>query len=174
MLGTVLSQQGATAEALAEFRATIKLRPASAEAHVSLGQMLAQAGDSEGAAAALAEAERLNRKKADAQASSFAVAVGLERLKAGDLAGAIDRARVCPGAHRRRQTARRRREAPDALTRACRRSVICSAWRTITERPAPPRLPAGPPDRSAVRPRIRRPRERRSERPAGARGADLT
>ncbi len=93
MLGTVLRQQGATSEALAEFRATIKYQPTSAEAHLSLGQMLQQSGDAGGAATAFAEAERLNRKKADAQASTFAVGVGLGKLKAGDIAGAIERFR---------------------------------------------------------------------------------
>jgi Flp pilus assembly protein TadD len=89
MLGTVLRQQGEKAAALAEFRATIKYRPASAEAHLSLGQMLIQAGDKDGAAAAFAEAERLNAQKANAQASTFAVGVGLEKAKAADLVGAI-------------------------------------------------------------------------------------
>jgi Flp pilus assembly protein TadD len=42
---------------------------------------------------ALKEAERLNRKKADEQAASFAVAVGLQRLKAADVSGAIERFR---------------------------------------------------------------------------------
>ena len=35
------------------------------------------------------EAERLNRKKADEQASTFAVGVGLQKLKTGDVAGAV-------------------------------------------------------------------------------------
>ena len=39
------------------------------------------------------EAERLNRKKADEQASTFAVGVGLEKLKTGDLAGAVAKLR---------------------------------------------------------------------------------
>jgi Flp pilus assembly protein TadD len=93
MLGTVLRQQGLTEEALAEFRATIKYNPTSAEAHLSVGQMLRQSGDRAGAAAAFEEAERLNKRKADAQASTFAVGVGLEKLKAGDLPGAIERFR---------------------------------------------------------------------------------
>ena len=93
MLGTVLRQKGAATEALAEFRATIAYRPTSAEAHLSLGQMLAQMGQAEAAAASLAEAERLNARKADAQASTFAVAVGAEKIKSNDLAGAIDKFR---------------------------------------------------------------------------------
>jgi Flp pilus assembly protein TadD len=60
---------------------------------LSLGQLLKQTGDAKGAAAAFAEAERLNQRKADAQASTFAVGVGREKLKAGDVAGAIERFR---------------------------------------------------------------------------------
>ena len=93
MLGTILRQQGATSDALAEFRATIAYLPTSAEAHLSLGQLLTQMGQTDAATAALAEAERLNARKADAQASTFAVAVGLERIKANDLTGAIERFR---------------------------------------------------------------------------------
>jgi tetratricopeptide (TPR) repeat protein len=100
MLGTVLRQKGATADALAEFRATITYRPSSAEAHLSLGQLLAQSGQNESAAAAFAEAERLNQRKADAQASTFAVAMAAEKLKAGDTKGAVaalrDAVRLAP------------------------------------------------------------------------------
>ena len=93
MLGTVLRQHGATSEALAEFRATIAHRPTSAEAHLNLGQILTQMGQTEAAAASFAEAERLNARKADAQASTFAVAVGAEKIKSDDLAGAIEKFR---------------------------------------------------------------------------------
>jgi Flp pilus assembly protein TadD len=55
--------------------------------------LLKQTADAKGAAAAFAEAERLNQRKADAQASTFAVGVGREKLKAGDVAGAIERFR---------------------------------------------------------------------------------
>jgi Flp pilus assembly protein TadD len=55
--------------------------------------MLQRRGDDAGAAQAFAEAERLNKRKADAQAATFAVSVGLGRLKAQDLAGAIERFR---------------------------------------------------------------------------------
>jgi protein O-GlcNAc transferase len=89
MLGTVLRQQEALDEAIAEFRFAATLNPASAEAQLSLGQALAIKGDAAGSATALAEAERLNTLKSNAQASTFAVGVGLERLKAADLAGAI-------------------------------------------------------------------------------------
>src|SRR6185295_6529409 len=93
MLGTILKQQGALAEAESRFRSAIKYRPTSAEAHRSLGQTLRQEGQDQAAAAALAEADRLDRKTADAQASSFAVSVGVEKMSAGDYAAAIARFR---------------------------------------------------------------------------------
>ena len=55
--------------------------------------MLGQAGQPAEAAAAMQEAERLNRRKADEQASAFAVAVGIQKLEAKDMAGAIERFR---------------------------------------------------------------------------------
>jgi protein O-GlcNAc transferase len=93
MLATVLKQEGDGAAALEEIRATIKYRPTSAEAYLSLGQLLTQRGDSAGAAAAFAEADRLQARKADDEASTFAVGVGTERARAGDLPGAIDQFR---------------------------------------------------------------------------------
>jgi protein O-GlcNAc transferase len=93
MLGTILKQQGALAEAESRFRSAIKYRPTSAEAHRSLGHTLRQQGQDRAALAALAEADRLDRKTADAQASTFAVSVGVRKLSAGDSAGAIERFR---------------------------------------------------------------------------------
>jgi tetratricopeptide (TPR) repeat protein len=55
--------------------------------------MLSQMGQSAAAAEAIEEADRLNRKKADEQASMFAVAVGLKKLEVQDVAGAIERFR---------------------------------------------------------------------------------
>jgi Flp pilus assembly protein TadD len=89
MLGTVLRQQGRTDEALAELRETVRLQPRSAEAQLSIGQMLRQRGNAAGAAAAFAEAERLNALKANDQAATFAVSAGLKKLAAKDLPGAI-------------------------------------------------------------------------------------
>ena len=60
--------------------------------------------DPEGAAAAFAEAQRLNRMKADSQAAVFAVNAGLERLQKGDLRGG-DRALPRGGPARPRQRA---------------------------------------------------------------------
>jgi tetratricopeptide (TPR) repeat protein len=93
MLGTVLKQKGEWDKAIAELRTAIGLRADLTEAHQSLAQLLQQRGDTEGAKLAQAEADRLNQRKADAQASAFAVSVGRQRLEAGDRAGAIDRFR---------------------------------------------------------------------------------
>jgi Flp pilus assembly protein TadD len=84
-----LKQQGDVDGAVAGFRRAIELRPSSAEAHLSLGQLLQQRGDTAGAGAAFGEAERLRKLKADAQASTFAVGVGRAKLRQRDLAGAI-------------------------------------------------------------------------------------
>ena len=70
-------------------RQTIRLNSSSAEAHTTLAQLLREKHDEEGAAAALAQAERLNRRKADAQASVFAVNAGVNELKKPDVPAAI-------------------------------------------------------------------------------------
>jgi Flp pilus assembly protein TadD len=99
MLGTVLKQQGKVDDALAEFRTAIKIRD-SAEPHLNIGQILQQRGDREGAAAAFAEAERLNKKKADTQAAAFAASAGRTKIGQGDVVGAIasfrEAARLAP------------------------------------------------------------------------------
>src|SRR5262249_37253119 len=89
MLATVLKQQGQLDVALEEVRRTIAIDPTSAEAQTTLGQLLQSNHDAEGARAAFAEAERLHRVKADAQAAAFALNAGLEQLKRKDLGGAI-------------------------------------------------------------------------------------
>ena len=89
MLGTILRQQGRAADAVAEFRRTIALEPRTAEAHLSLGQMLERSGDTAGASAALAEAERLNALKASEQAAAFALSRGSEKLRQGEVRAAI-------------------------------------------------------------------------------------
>ena len=57
---------------MAQLREAIRQQPGYAEAHTSLGQLLQQQGDRAGASAELAEADRLTRRKADAQAAAFA------------------------------------------------------------------------------------------------------
>ena len=89
MLATVLKQQGAIDEAIAHFRRAVDLQPTMAEGYLSLGQSLQQQGRAEEAGAALEQAQKLNQRKSDAQASTFAVSVGNRKLEAGDTAGAI-------------------------------------------------------------------------------------
>jgi tetratricopeptide (TPR) repeat protein len=92
MAGTILKQQRNCRDAIVEFRKTIGYQPDLAEAWLSLGQCLRQASDP-AADAALAKAAELNKRKADSQAATFAFNAGLEKLKANDLAGAIERFR---------------------------------------------------------------------------------
>ena len=89
MLGTVLRQIGKPEEALAEFEATLKHDPSSAEAWISIGQMRQRQRDAEGAAAAFAEADRIRKKKADAQAALFAIKTGMQKLQADDVPAAV-------------------------------------------------------------------------------------
>ena len=100
MLGTILRQQGAAADAIAQFRRTIVLEPCTAEAHLSLGQMLERSGDTAGASAALAEAERLHAQTADEQAAAFALSRGADKLRGGEVRAAIvelqDAVRLAP------------------------------------------------------------------------------
>ncbi len=89
MLGTILRQQGDQDGALAEFRRTIEYEPQSPEAFLSIGQILQRRNDQAGAAAAFAEADKLNKQKADQQAAVFALSGGRERLRKNDLPGAL-------------------------------------------------------------------------------------
>jgi tetratricopeptide (TPR) repeat protein len=93
MIGTVLKQLGSLDDAVTEFKTAVKERPLSIEAHRSLGLALTQQGQKAAGDAEIAEAERLTRKAADAQASTFAVSVGERLAKSGDYAGAITRFR---------------------------------------------------------------------------------
>jgi tetratricopeptide (TPR) repeat protein len=90
MLGTILRKQGDAEGAIFEFRETIKYQNESADAYLSLGQILQQKNEPTLAAQAFAEAERLNRKKADRQAAVFAVSVGVDKIRKNDLAGAVE------------------------------------------------------------------------------------
>jgi Flp pilus assembly protein TadD len=100
MLGTIYKQRGRADEALAEFRETIRLNPSSADAYTSMAQVLDARNDKTGAAAAFAEADRLNKRKAESQASVFAVNAGRELMKRGQLQPAIakfrDAVRLAP------------------------------------------------------------------------------
>ena len=90
MLATVLVQQGENDEALSEVREAVRLAPRMAEAQLLLGQILKGRDDAEGARAAFAVADQLNKKKSDAQAAAFAFAAAEAKAKAGDDGGAIE------------------------------------------------------------------------------------
>jgi Flp pilus assembly protein TadD len=89
MLATILRRRERVDEAVGHLRAAIGLRSDLAEAHQSLAQLLERQGDHDGARAAQEEADRLNKRTADSQASAFALSVGEQKLKDGDLEGAI-------------------------------------------------------------------------------------
>jgi tetratricopeptide (TPR) repeat protein len=89
MLGTVLRQMGRPEEALAQFQETLTHDPQSAEAWISIGQLRQRQRDADGAAAAFAEADRIRKIKADAQAALFAIKTGMQQLQAGDIAAAV-------------------------------------------------------------------------------------
>jgi tetratricopeptide (TPR) repeat protein len=59
-------------------------------AHYTLAQVLRQRGDSAGATAVLAEAERLRHQREQNQRASVLTSVGTARLDAGDFAGALE------------------------------------------------------------------------------------
>src|SRR5260370_20386786 len=84
-----------------QFRTRIRRDPESGAAQASLAEALQATHDAAGGAAALAEAERLNKVKADGQAAVFAVNAGLESLKRHEVAAAIARfreaVRLAPG-----------------------------------------------------------------------------
>src|SRR6185503_2197398 len=89
-LGTVLQQKGETEAAISEFREAIKLAPRNPEIHNTLGNALRAKGDREGARAEFAEGARLQTLKSNNQAAMFALNTGVQRMKAGDVDGAIE------------------------------------------------------------------------------------
>ena len=122
------------------------------KAHLSLGQALTQTGQKEQAAEAFAEAERLNKRKADAQASTFAVSVGLEKLKAGDAKGrSSDSAKPCGWRRRtrRRITSWRSRSGASAPEpRRAPTSTRRRGWRHTSAHPGSADCPCGASSRS--------------------------
>ena len=173
MIGTVLKQQGALDEAIAQFRKRDQV-PAAVRRGASQPRPGAEPAGRHGQAAAaeLAEADRLNRRTADAQASTFAVSVGVQKAEGGRLPR---RHRAVPRGHppRRRQPA----GALSARARAApHRRAGRSAMRTspTAHRLAPylgrPATTSHDRRRRAVPARARR-RWRASRRPSRARRA---
>jgi Flp pilus assembly protein TadD len=93
MLGTLLLRADRLDEAMAEFRQVIVYDPELPEAHRSIADILRRRDDEPGAASAMAEADRLIQRRADVQASLFALGTARSLLKKNDIAAAIEQLR---------------------------------------------------------------------------------
>lgn len=91
-LGAVLAGRGEPEEAARALRQSIAIRPDVPGAHYTLARVLGRTGDPE-ASRALAEAERLARRRRLEQEAVVRTAVGSRRLASGDLAGALEELR---------------------------------------------------------------------------------
>jgi tetratricopeptide (TPR) repeat protein len=90
-LGTALQQRGELDAAVPTIREAIRLVPLSPQVHNTLGTALRQRGELDAARGEFAEAARLNKLKTDNQAAIFATNTGIQKLKEGKLAQAIER-----------------------------------------------------------------------------------
>ncbi|HEY7497269.1 MAG TPA: tetratricopeptide repeat protein [Vicinamibacterales bacterium] len=88
-LGAVLKSQRDWAGAAASLRRAIALRP-DAASHYTLAQVLAASGDDAGSRAHLDEAERLRRQTELEREALTWTSVGIQKLHAGDAAGALE------------------------------------------------------------------------------------
>ena len=88
-LGSVFRARRDWENAERELRRAIAINSDPAT-HYTLAQVLQQRGDSAGATAVLAEAERLRRQREQDQRASVLTSVGTARLDAGDFAGALE------------------------------------------------------------------------------------
>jgi tetratricopeptide (TPR) repeat protein len=89
-LGSVFKARRDWTRAGASLRRAIALRPDLPAAHYTLAQVLRLAGDEAGAATHLAEADRLHHRAEVERSASVLTAVGIQKLEAGDLTGALD------------------------------------------------------------------------------------
>jgi Flp pilus assembly protein TadD len=85
-----LQQKGDSDTAIAEFREAIKLAPKNPEIRNTLGNALRTKGDIAGARIEFAEGARLQKLKSNNQAATFATNTGIQRMKDGDVDGAIE------------------------------------------------------------------------------------
>lgn len=92
-LGAVLAARREWPSAADALRRALALRPDLWSAHYTLARVLQAAGDEAGARAHLAEAEALRRRADLQQQASVWTSTGIQKLEAGDPAGAIDRFR---------------------------------------------------------------------------------
>ncbi|HEU4938581.1 MAG TPA: tetratricopeptide repeat protein [Vicinamibacterales bacterium] len=88
-LGAVFRARRDWENAERELRRAIAINPDPAR-HYTLAQVLQQRGDSAGATAALAEAERLRHRREQDQQASVLTSVGTAKFDDGDLAGALE------------------------------------------------------------------------------------
>jgi len=88
-LGSVLASRKEWKRAAAALRRAVALRSDSAT-HYTLARVLQQSGDEAGASVEFAESERLRQRTEAAQKATVWTAVGVGKLDAGDLAGALD------------------------------------------------------------------------------------
>lgn len=89
-LGSVLHLQGDLAAAAASLRRAIALRPDLPGAHDTLARVLRVGGDDAAARPHFEEAERLRRRNAQERQARALTSAGIEKLEAGDAAGAVD------------------------------------------------------------------------------------
>jgi tetratricopeptide (TPR) repeat protein len=88
-LGTVFRARRNWDDAERELRRAIAINPDPAS-HYALAQVLQQRGDAAGAAAVLADAERLRHRREQDQQASVLTAVGTAKFDAGDFSGALE------------------------------------------------------------------------------------
>jgi tetratricopeptide (TPR) repeat protein len=88
-LGAVLRDTRNWRAAAAALRRAIELRPDLWSARHTLARVLEQSGDSDGARREMAEAERVRQQAALEHEALVWTSVGIERLDAGDAAGAL-------------------------------------------------------------------------------------
>ena len=146
MIGTVLKQQGALDDAIAQFRdiaVPAALRRGAPQPRPGAGQQ----GDPAARGGGARRGRALNRRTADAQASTFAVSVGVQKLKANDRgrhravprghpsrrrqpAGALSaRARPAPRGARRRPSRTSTRRAGSRRTSSAGGRRMMTGWR---------------------------------------------
>jgi len=89
-LGAILKARRDWTDAAASLRRAIALRPDLPAAHYTLAQVLQLAGDESGARTHLAEAERLRQRAQQEQEAGVWTIVGIQKMEAGDLTGALD------------------------------------------------------------------------------------
>jgi tetratricopeptide (TPR) repeat protein len=89
-LGAVLKAKRAWTEAADALRKAVALRPDLAAARYTLAQVLELSGNEAAARAERAEAERVRRQAELAQEAGVWTAVGIQKLEARDLLGALD------------------------------------------------------------------------------------